>query len=98
MVLGGIPGQWVAGRAGAVIGTFLASGLYHELGFYLIDRGFDHRVTFFFLLQSLAFVLEELYTRYTGRRVGGWAGRVWTYLWILGIGQMCCKEFFLRCS
>jgi len=95
-IFGGIPGQWLAGRVGAVLGTFLASGLFHELGFYLVNRGTDHRVTLFFTLQGVTILLEKLFAKYTGRRVGGWTGRIWTYFWILVLGQMCTDAWLKR--
>ncbi|TCD66911.1 hypothetical protein EIP91_000750 [Steccherinum ochraceum] len=96
MVLGGIPGQWVAGRVGAVMGTFIASGLFHECGFYLVNRGMDHRVTVFFALQGIAILAEKIYFQWSGRRVGGWIGRLWTYMWILVIGQICTDAWLSR--
>ncbi|KAH9929801.1 uncharacterized protein B0H18DRAFT_931061 [Fomitopsis serialis] len=82
---GGYPGGWLAGQAGMVLGTFLASGLYHELAFQLSD----HRVVLFFVLQGVAILLENAYKRYTGRRVGGIAGWCWTAIWVVVLGQMC---------
>ena len=93
LVFGGIPGGWLAGRFGAVMGTFIASGLYHELGFYMINRGLDHRTTLFFVLQGVAMILERAYTSVTGSRVGGWKGRIWAYFWVLVVGQICSKWF-----
>jgi hypothetical protein len=91
MVMGGIPGGWIAGRAGVVMGTFLASGIFHELGAYAIGRGIDHRVTLFFTLQGVAVILEGLWQKTTGHRVQGWGGRIWAYLVMLPLAQMCCK-------
>ncbi|KAH8103030.1 hypothetical protein BXZ70DRAFT_767554 [Cristinia sonorae] len=88
MVFGGIPGQWLAGRVGAVMGTFIASGLFHEFGLYLVGRGMDHRVTLFFMLQGVAILMEKVFMVFTGHRVEGWTGRIWTYMWILGFGQL----------
>lgn len=94
LVMGGIPLGMIAGRPGVVLGAFFASGVFHELGAYSIGRGFDHRVTMFFTLQGVAILLEALFKRVTGRRVGGWAGRVWVYLVIITLGQNC-RTWFL---
>lgn len=91
LVFGGIPGSWVAGRPGLVLGAFLASGLYHEVGTYMIGRGVDHRVTLFFFLQGVGVLLEKAYRWSTGHRLGGPLGRVWTYLFVVGLGQMACR-------
>lgn len=77
------------------MGTFLASGLYHELGFYLVDRGLDHRVTLFFVLNGAGMIMEEIFRKWTGKRVGGWAGRIWAAVFLIGFGQWCSACFFL---
>ncbi|KAH9837386.1 uncharacterized protein C8Q71DRAFT_857686 [Rhodofomes roseus] len=82
---GGYAGGWLAGQAGLVLGTFLASGLYHELGMQLLD----HRIMLFFVLQGIGILLENVYKRYTGKRVGGVMGWCWTAFWVIILGQMC---------
>lgn len=94
LVMGGIPVGYIAGRPGVVIGVFFASGLFHEFGAYAFGRGMDHRVTLFFTLQGVLILLESLWSGITGRRVGGWAGRLWAYLVMIPLGQMC-REFLL---
>lgn len=41
----------------------------------------------FFLAMPFAIVLETAWEARTRRRIGGWAGRVWTGMWIVGLGQ-----------
>lgn len=96
IVAGGIPGQWVAGRAGRVLGTFIASGLYHDLAAYTLPGPMDFRPTLFFALQGVGVLLEDLYREITGRRVEGLAGRVWTYLFVIGFGQVCGTFIYTR--
>ncbi|KAI0071667.1 hypothetical protein K474DRAFT_1668788 [Panus rudis PR-1116 ss-1] len=96
IVLGGIPGRAVAGRAGLVFGTFLASGLYHEYSMYLVNRGFDHRTTMFFVMQAAGILAEEAFRRFTGRRVSGWPGRIWTMISIIGLGQLSTDAWLSR--
>lgn len=93
IVMGGIPAGWIAGRPGMVIGTFIASGLIHELGAYSIGRGIDHTVTLFFTIQGVAVALEGLWRSVTGRRVGGWPGRIWAYALMVPLGEICCESF-----
>lgn len=96
LVFGGIPGQWIAGRVGLVLGTFLASGLVHEGGSYLLGKGLDHRVTIFFALQGVGILVEKAFTKTTGKRVGGFFGRLWAYSFVAILGQMCMDAWFNR--
>ena len=89
MVLGGIPGQWLAGRVGKVFGAFVVCGLWRELSAYTLPRQLDHRVTLFFTLQAVGILLEDLYRKITGKRVGGLVGRIWAYFFVIGLGQLC---------
>ncbi|KAJ7695649.1 hypothetical protein B0H17DRAFT_1158801 [Mycena rosella] len=79
LVLGGYPGRWLAGDLGMLLGTFVASGLYHECSMYTMGRGFDHTVTLFFAAQGPLLIGERLWRKLTGRRVGGLFGRLWVY-------------------
>jgi hypothetical protein len=84
-VLGGYPGKWIAGDIGMMFGTFIASGLYHECAMYAMGRGFDYSACIFFGLQGPVLILERMWKKLTGRRVGGVIGRLWVYT-ILFIG------------
>ncbi|KAJ7043077.1 hypothetical protein C8F04DRAFT_29225 [Mycena alexandri] len=79
LVFGGYPGRWIAGDVGMLLGTFVASGLYHEFSIYTMGRGLDHTVTLFFAAQGPILIGERLWRRITGRRVGGRIGRMWVY-------------------
>lgn len=79
LVLGGYPGKWIAGDMGMLFGTFIASGLFHECAMYSMGRGFDHTVSIFFTLQGPVLILERVWRKVTGKRVGGWIGRLWVY-------------------
>lgn len=87
IVFGGYPGKFVAGNIGMVFGTFIASGLYHECAIYSMGSGFDYRVPLYFAAQGPLLVLERVWRIATGRRVGGWPGRLWVYFVILVAGQ-----------
>lgn len=93
LVLGGIPGGWIAGRVGTVLGAFIASGLLHEGGMYLMGRGVDHRATAFFVIQGVLVALEYIFKRVTGRRVGGNWGRAWAYVNMLSWAHLLGKYF-----
>lgn len=79
-VFGGYPGMWIAGDYGMVFGTFLASGLFHACSLHSPSHGFDYSTVVFFALQGPVLMLERLWKRITGRRVGGWIGMLWVYL------------------
>lgn len=87
LVMGGYPGKFIAGNPGMLVGTFIASGLYHECAMYAMGQGFDHRVPLFFTVQAPLLIFERLWRRATGRKVGGWPGRLWVYFVIIVMGQ-----------
>ena len=70
-----------------VVGTFVASGVYHELSSMAMGRGFDWRVLVFFAVQSVFVILERVWRTVTGHRVGGWLGLIWVYFVIGILGQ-----------
>jgi hypothetical protein len=87
MVFGGKPGLKLGGPIGMVVGTFAASGMYHELSSAAMGRGFDVRVLAFFMLQGFLVILERVWRRVTGHRVRGWGGTIWVYFVIGVLGQ-----------
>lgn len=87
IVYGGIPGNYLGGRVGMVLGTFLASGAYHEFSSIAMGRGFSIQPILFFALQGVFVILERLLRQITGKRVGGWPGRIWVYIVIGVLGQ-----------
>jgi len=96
MVYGGYPGQAVAGRVGLVLGVFLASGLFHECAGLAMGPKWNNGVVAFFFAQGVLILLERVWRRVTGRRVGGWPGRIWVYFVILGLGQPCVDSWHRR--
>ncbi|KAJ3482612.1 hypothetical protein NLI96_g6871 [Meripilus lineatus] len=90
VVSGGIPGYWIGGQSGFVLGTFLASGLFHEGGTYLVGRGIDHNVTLYFVLQGVGLLLERYWRYITGRRVEGAFGRMWVRIFLIASSQIAC--------
>ena len=76
-------------KAVAVIGAFLASGMYHELGSVAMGRAWDGRVVWFFLLHGSLVILERMWRKVSGKRVGGIYGTLWVYFWVIGVGQFC---------
>ncbi|KAK7056894.1 hypothetical protein VNI00_002612 [Paramarasmius palmivorus] len=96
IVFGGYPGHWLAGKYGAVLGTFIASGLYHELAIYGMGKGFSIHPPLFFSMQAGILVLERLWRVVTGRRVGGWYGRMWVYFVMFVLSQPMVDSWHRR--
>ncbi|GAA5824778.1 hypothetical protein JCM11251_005337 [Rhodosporidiobolus azoricus] len=49
----------------------------------------------FFLAQPIAVALESVWTAVTKKRIGGWAGKIWTGLWIVVLGQAVVGKSWL---
>ncbi|KAI0336368.1 hypothetical protein GY45DRAFT_1393759 [Cubamyces sp. BRFM 1775] len=96
LVMGGYPGRWIAGDLGLLFGTFLASGLFHEVGLYLGGAPIGPRVLIFFVAQAFGVLIEKLYKSLTGRRVEGWIGAAWVAIFVLGLGQLCTDSWVSR--
>lgn len=74
----------VPSTAAGVLGSFFVSGVLHESALYLgtSDIPLDPRLPSlcFFLCQGIGLVLEQVFTRMTGKPVRGWYGRAWLLL------------------
>ncbi|KAF8685652.1 Membrane bound O-acyl transferase family [Rhizoctonia solani] len=81
---------------GLLLGTFTASGLFHMFAMYAMGQGIEWKVVGFFSAQAIALILERAWRTATGRRVEGWWGRAWSYLWIVGGGQWCVDAWHRR--
>ncbi|KZT73256.1 hypothetical protein DAEQUDRAFT_461423 [Daedalea quercina L-15889] len=92
LVFGGRIGGWLVGPPGMVLGSFFASGMYHEVGMHMSD----HRVTLFFLLQGAGIILEGLWKKTTGKPVGGVVGWIWTAFFVLVIGQISTDAWAIQ--
>ncbi|EGO21322.1 hypothetical protein SERLADRAFT_417641 [Serpula lacrymans var. lacrymans S7.9] len=85
-------GRWfgfVGGRAGVVMGAFLASGVYHHIATFAIDAEVDAWPTLVsFGMMGVGILLEAAFERVTRRRVGGWVGWLWTMAWMMLWGNL----------
>ena len=73
----------------APIGAFLLSGIFHEIGIRGMDRGGDiFRVVGYFFMNGVGVLLERLFKRLTGRRVGGVFGFLWMWIWQILWGSL----------
>jgi len=102
-VSGGCPGEWIAIRLGlprrfmTVLGIYIASGLLHELPFYLTGYGLNGKVTLFYIAHAVFMEIECQWERLTKRRVGGFWGYLWFFCTFHVLGaKMCSEEYFIR--
>lgn len=70
-----------------VLGTFIASGLWHECTMYAMGKGFSWTPILFFAAQTGLLAGERVWRKVTGRKVGGWLGRLWVYFVIFVLSQ-----------
>ena len=77
------------GRVGRVLGAFFVSGVLHAAGLWGMGRGGEFfKVTGFFMMMAIGILLEYYWKMFTGSRVDGFFGRVWTFIWLLGWGNI----------
>ena len=97
IAFGGVPGLFLFGRVGAVMGAFLVSGVLHYFGLWGMGRGSDFlSVAGFFLMMGVGTLLEYVFKLVTGHRVGGLGGWLWSVLWVLVWGNMLVDAWLSR--
>ncbi|KAI5988974.1 hypothetical protein EDD15DRAFT_2285592 [Pisolithus albus] len=96
LVCGGSIGGAVAGNLGVVFGTFIGSGLFHELTVCSCGQGFDPQGMLFFVQQAPLLVLEKLWRHFTGYPVQGIYGRLWVYFCIVILGRPLVDSWHRR--
>ncbi|KXN88083.1 hypothetical protein AN958_07542 [Leucoagaricus sp. SymC.cos] len=84
------------GSLGMLLGAFIASGLFHECAMYAMNRGFDFIPVFFFALQGPILIGERVWRKVTGKRVGGWIGRLWVYFNMFVLAQPMINSWHRR--
>lgn len=71
-----------------IVGAFVASAFLHASIFSMMDSGF---IIWPYLASFGGFgvvcALERGYGKLTGRRVGGWAGRIWMWSCMLVVSE-----------
>ena len=68
--------------------VFLTSGLYHLAGYHPYTKRLEWAPHFkFWLGSALGCVVERAYYKSTGRRVGGWVGLLWAWLWLCFVAR-----------
>ncbi|KAL4071675.1 hypothetical protein V8B97DRAFT_2023804 [Scleroderma yunnanense] len=81
--VGGVPLSYVFGHVGLVLGTFLLSGLFHDIEIRAVGRGGNSLIEVgFFVMNGVGILLERAWAKAKGRRVRGIYGWVWTFSWL----------------
>ncbi|KIN99567.1 hypothetical protein M404DRAFT_155017 [Pisolithus tinctorius Marx 270] len=95
IVVGGWSLGSLFGYVGFVAGTFIGSGIYHNIVVIMINQNVEWWcMTLSFGMMGVGVILELMFTRVTGRRqVGGWTGRAWTMAWLLVWGNVMVDGF-----
>ncbi|KAG8216341.1 hypothetical protein J3R82DRAFT_6417 [Butyriboletus roseoflavus] len=91
--MGGYPLSFIFGRTGLVIGTFLASGVCHQIGLSTVDTTSGPWVLVGFGMMAPGMFAEDAFKQLTGRKVCGLAGWIWTMSWILLWGNVIMDGF-----
>ena len=96
---GGDPLALLMGRVGRVLGAFFVSGVLHAVGMLGLGQGGDSlRVIGFFMIMAFGILLEYSWKFFTGSRVDGFFGRVWTFVWLLGWGHILVDAYATKGS
>ncbi|KAI5989068.1 membrane bound O-acyl transferase family-domain-containing protein [Pisolithus albus] len=94
VVLGGWPLRIAFGRVGYVLGSFLGSGIVHNVVVVMLNQNVEWWCMLLsFEMMAVGIILEDVFTRMTGREVGGWIGRVWMMAWLLAWGSIIVDGF-----
>ena len=94
LTLGGHPLSFVLGRAGIVIGAFLASAVIHYITLVVLDTQAEiWWMLLGFGMMGPGILAERVFHRLTGKRVGGVVGWVWTMAWVLLWGNVMVEGF-----
>ncbi len=85
----------------AVLATFAMSGVMHEYAQMAMSvKGYAEQpvgpVFCFFIWQGVAIILEQVFTQFTGRRVGGPAGWIWTYTQLIISGTYLPADIWFK--
>jgi hypothetical protein len=71
------------------MGAFFWSAILHDFGLWGMGKGTDFwSAGLFFLMMGVGVIVEALFKKATRRKVGGWAGWLWTMGWVVGWGTL----------
>lgn len=94
VILGGRPLGFIFGHAGYVMGSFLGSGIFHNIVLLMLNRSVEWWCMLLaFGMMAVGVILKCAFTQVTRKRVGGWMGRAWTMVWLLVWGSVMVDGF-----
>ena len=77
----GYPFGYLFGRFGLVLSVFGFSALLHHVGYVSIGRGTHYSVILSFMMTGVGLIVEWLWRKATGKKVGGFLGWLWFVTW-----------------
>ncbi|KAF9242036.1 membrane bound O-acyl transferase family-domain-containing protein [Melanogaster broomeanus] len=84
LFLAGDPLSRMFGSTGRIIGGFLASGVFHDIMAVTLNGQMEPwNMIQAFTLMGIGAVCERMFLRWSGRRVEGLTGWVWTMTWVI---------------
>lgn len=90
----GYPLSFILGRAGGVIGAFLASAVLHHIALCPLNSPIEFWwMLVGFGIMAPGILAERAFHQTTGRQVGGALGWVWTMSWLLVGGNVIVEGF-----
>jgi hypothetical protein len=97
VVYGSRPGKKVAGWYGSIMGAYLVSAHMHLVMVWGLGRGPEllHTAGFFVML-GVGTIFEKKWKEWTGKRVNGFFGSLWTTFWHLMWGSGMVDAFVRR--
>ncbi|KAI0290548.1 hypothetical protein B0F90DRAFT_1824932 [Multifurca ochricompacta] len=95
VTFGARPGGAILGQSGAFFGAFTASAIMHHVGLWGLNYG-TLSTARFFLLMGIGIIIERVFKKATGLRVGGIFGWLWSILWVLVWGVFLLDEWAQR--
>ncbi|KAF8552000.1 hypothetical protein OG21DRAFT_204815 [Imleria badia] len=89
LIQGGYPLLFLFGRMGFIIGAFLSSGALHYITLVSLNAQLEPwRLLVGFGMMAPGILIERAFKQFTGRRVGGVVGWIWTMAWLLLWGNL----------
>ncbi|KZO96956.1 hypothetical protein CALVIDRAFT_498241 [Calocera viscosa TUFC12733] len=104
LVMGGWPLAWVlsilfgkvSAYVGVVVGTFLASGAYHTLSLFATGVPLGWGSMIYFSMQGVGLGLERIFRHVTGKRIHGFGGWVWVFLWAVAASTWAVDDWHIH--
>jgi hypothetical protein len=95
--IGSRPLFLLIGPVGKVMGAFLVSELLHAFGLWGMGRGTEFwSVGGYFLVMGIGVILEDMWKKASGTRIGGITGWVWTIVWAVGWSNILVDAWFRK--